>query len=67
MVTGAQKRCNDWALKAYPQVPTRQPVLLFHSQEWVKTVQQQLSHRRLIKVFDAPLEPLLEQVRVVVA
>ena len=46
-------------------VPTSQPVLLFHSQEWVKPVQQQLSHRRLSKIFVAAMQPSLEQVRVV--
>ena len=50
-------------LEAHPQVPTQQPVLLFHRQEWVKSVQQQFSHSRLSKVFDAPIEPTLEEVR----
>ena len=32
----ASSRCR---LEAHPQVPSRQPVLLFHRQEWVKPVQ----------------------------
>ena len=46
-------------------MPTQQPVLLFHRQERVKPVQQQLSHLRLSKVFDAPIQSTLEQVRVI--
>ena len=54
-------------LEAHSLVSTQQPVLLFHRQVRVKPVQQQLSHSRLSKVFDAPIQPTLEEVRVVVA
>ena len=56
-------RVNE--LQAHPQVPTQQPVLFFRSQERIQSIQQQLSHCRLCKVFDAPIKPTLEQVRVI--
>ena len=43
-------------------MPTQQPVLFFHSREWVKPAQQKLSHNRVSQVLNAATEPPLEQV-----
>ena len=44
---------------------TQQHVLLFQREERVKPVQQQLSHSRLSKVVDAPIQPPLKGVWVI--
>lgn len=52
-------------LQAHAQVPRHDPVPLNTGNERVQPVQQQPSHSRLSQVFDAALQPALEQVRVI--
>jgi hypothetical protein len=52
-------------LEAHAQVPRHHPVPLDSCDEWVKPVQQQLSHSRLSKVLNAAIQPALEGVGVV--
>ncbi|WP_413440133.1 hypothetical protein [Synechococcus sp. MIT S1220] len=46
-------------LKAHPQVPSNQPVLLCFSQKRGKPVQKQLLHCRLPKVLNPATKPTL--------
>ena len=43
-------------------MPTQQPVLFFHSREWVKPAQQKLRNNRLSQDLNAATEPPLQQV-----